>query len=347
LSIALNFFTSTPPRERISGYSAEELLQKTLSDLVHPDYRAMIVSRLRQRLAGDATPQSYQIAILTKTGVQRWIQISAGTIDYEGAPAGIATAFDITEQIAAEAALRASERQLAAIMDNTGAVIYIKDLEGRFLMVNQQVERIMDIPKGCVTRQDRLRFISARTCRSNDAPMTARWPSRRQPCAAKRESYKQTANTIHISVKVPLHDDHGNVYAICGISTDISEQKRKQRGLIKLDSWMRRLTDMAASEAAFYQTASEAIVDLVDADLGALPCLDEGSGHFTYRGAAGERCRIITGKIPVHRRRWPVRLDDATPRGFARAGFIYGPARLAGVGACLGCHDSARCALAA
>jgi len=290
-----NFLYVNAAAERISGYSAQELLTKTLDELVHPDYRAAIAARLRQRLAGDTTPQHHQIAILTKTGDQRWIQISAGTIEYEGAPAGIATAFDITEQIAAQAALRASERQLAAVIDNTGVVIYVKDLEGRYLLVNHQFESVMGLPSSALlgkTDHDLFPRELADRMRANDRDVIAA----AQVVRCEERAEQNDGVHDYISVKVPLRDDHGTVYAVCGISTDISEQIRKQRGLIKLDAWARRLTDLATSEVAFYQTASEAIVDLVDADLGALPCLDDDGRHFTYRGAAGERAALLREK---------------------------------------------------
>ena len=225
------------------------------------------------------------------------VHFSASPIrDAGGTTLGVAlVVHDDSSRRTAEIALRASERQLAAIMDNTGAVIYIKDIEGRFLLVNQQVERIMDIPKDALlgkTDYDLFPRELADQMRAHDREVAVTAAAVR----CEERIVQKDGEHDYISVKVPLHDDHGNVYAICGISTDISEQKRKQRGLIKLDSWMRRLTDMAASEAAFYQTASEAIVDLVDADLGALPCLDEGGGHFTYRGAAGERAELLLGK---------------------------------------------------
>jgi len=41
----------------------------------------------------------------------------------------------------AEAALRASEERLQDIIDNTSAVIFVKDLELRYLLVNREYER--------------------------------------------------------------------------------------------------------------------------------------------------------------------------------------------------------------
>lgn len=290
-----NFLYVNAAAERISGYSAQELYARTLDDMVHPEHRAEIAAGLRQRLSGDHTPQNYHIAIITKSGEQRWIQLSAGAIEYEGAPAGIATAFDITEQVGAQAALRASERRLAAVIDNSGAVIYVKDLEGRLLLVNRQFEKIIGAPSGALlgkTDYDLFPRELADQMRANDHEVMATGQ------VLSREERAEQMDGVHdyIAVKVPLRDDQGEVYALCGISTDISAQTRKQRGHVKLDAWVRQLTDPTASEREFYQTASAAIVDLVEAELGALPCLDEDGRYFTYRGAVGANAGLLHEK---------------------------------------------------
>ena len=285
--------------ERFSGYSHDELLQKSLSDLVHPEHREMIAARLRQRLAGDDTPHSYQIRILTKSGAECWVEISAGMIEYDGKPAGVATAFDITDHVAAVAALRASEQRLAAIIDNTGAVIYIKDTQGRELLVNREFERVMgQAREAIVGKLDSELFPQeiAEQLRANDRAAAAA----SGPLVFEERVVLQGCERDYISVKVPLHDAAGSVYAICGISTDITDQKRKERGMLKFGHWAQRLLDTSTDEEAFFREVSAGIVDLVDADIGAMPCLDESGTRFTYLGAVGEHAELLAGKsMPV------------------------------------------------
>lgn len=285
--------------ERFSGYTHDELLEKSLAELVHPEYREMIAARLRQRLAGDDTPLSYRIRILTKTGAERWVEISAGMIEYDGKPAGVATAFDITGHIAAEAALRATERRLTAIMENTGAVIYVKDTEGRLTLVNKEYERVFGLTREAIIGKVGSELVPkevAEKIRVNDLAVAAA----SGPLIVEERVVLQGDERDYISVKVPLCDDHGKVYAICGISTDISEQKRKERGMQKLGHWAQRLLDTNTDEAAFYREVSAGIVDLVGADVGAMPCLDDDGANFTYRGATGEHAALLMGQsMPV------------------------------------------------
>jgi len=53
-------------------------------------------------LSGKDVLEEYEFKIVTKSGDERWVSSTAGIIDYEGAPAVIATLFDITDRKRAE-----------------------------------------------------------------------------------------------------------------------------------------------------------------------------------------------------------------------------------------------------
>jgi len=86
-----------PPMERFSGYSSEELSRMTVWDLVHPDSRELVAARARARWRGEQVPSRYEVKMVTKTGEVRWLDLSARLIQFEGQPAVVGTAFDITE----------------------------------------------------------------------------------------------------------------------------------------------------------------------------------------------------------------------------------------------------------
>jgi PAS domain S-box-containing protein len=60
----------------------------------------------------------------------------------------VGTVQDITERKTAEDALRAGEARLKAIIDNSPAVIGLKDVEGRYLTVNRTFEKICGVENG-------------------------------------------------------------------------------------------------------------------------------------------------------------------------------------------------------
>ncbi len=74
--------------------------------LMHPDSRDVVKRRGMARQAGQKMPTSYKVRIIRKDGESRWLNFSGDLIDYEGVPAVLGIAHDITESVAAELTLR-------------------------------------------------------------------------------------------------------------------------------------------------------------------------------------------------------------------------------------------------
>jgi diguanylate cyclase (GGDEF)-like protein/PAS domain S-box-containing protein len=85
----------------ISGYSRAELEKVSLRETVHPDIRELIRQRGLARRKGAASFR-HEIRILRKDGEVRWLDFSAGAIEFEGKPAVLGMGFDITERKRAE-----------------------------------------------------------------------------------------------------------------------------------------------------------------------------------------------------------------------------------------------------
>ncbi|MFB3915668.1 MAG: PAS domain S-box protein [Terriglobales bacterium] len=88
--------------EAISGYTREELLGMRPFSLVHPDHRAVLRDRFRQRQQGSQATDRYEFKIIAKNGEVRWLDFSASRIQFSGQFAVLATAFDVTERKRAE-----------------------------------------------------------------------------------------------------------------------------------------------------------------------------------------------------------------------------------------------------
>ncbi|MBS0417007.1 MAG: PAS domain-containing protein [Proteobacteria bacterium] len=128
------------------------------------------------------------------------------------------------------AARRESQKLLQAIIDNSQTVVYVKDLEGRFQLVNRQFEQIFGRSRAEIlglTDHDLFAPGTAETFRELDARVA------KGDHAVIAEETVPQADGLHtyISVKAPLRDDAGQVNAIFGISTDITERKRDEERL--------------------------------------------------------------------------------------------------------------------
>ncbi len=82
----------------LAGYTLEELRQQTLWDLVHPEDRERVQATGLARLRGEAAPDRHTFRIRTRSGEVRWLDYRGVLVDYQGQPAVLAVAMDITER---------------------------------------------------------------------------------------------------------------------------------------------------------------------------------------------------------------------------------------------------------
>jgi PAS domain S-box-containing protein len=99
---------------RVLGYSTEEQLAMPFWQVIHPDDRPLVMQRATARQQGHAMPPAQEYRVVTKSGAVRWVEFDAVLIDYDGAPAILGNAVDVTERKQAEEALRASLAELRA-----------------------------------------------------------------------------------------------------------------------------------------------------------------------------------------------------------------------------------------
>lgn len=126
----------------LTGYSEEELVRMKFWDLVHPDHREMIRARGLARQRGESVPSRYEFKILTKNGEERWLDFTAGIIEFEGKTAGVGTAFDITDRKRAEEALRESEERYRTFFEQDLTADIVVSPDGRVLMCNPAYVRM-------------------------------------------------------------------------------------------------------------------------------------------------------------------------------------------------------------
>ncbi|MDI3291012.1 AAA family ATPase [Polyangium sp. 15x6] len=124
------------------------------------------------------------------------------------------------------AALHRSEAQLRAIVDNTTALIYVKDLEGRHLLVNRQLAEVLG-RDDAVGRTNAELFPAdvAETLNDNDRKVLASMA----PLEVEERMPLADGLHTHLSVKVPLRDATGAAYGVCGISTDITQRAEAEK----------------------------------------------------------------------------------------------------------------------
>jgi two-component system cell cycle sensor histidine kinase/response regulator CckA len=139
---------------------------------------------------------------------------------------------EVSERKQAEEALRASQRLLQGIVDNAGAVIYVKDTEGRYLLVNRRFEELFHVERDEVrgkTDRDFLPPGRAEALRTDDLRVL----EANAPLQWEELIPQDDGPHTYLSVRFALHDPDGRPFASCGISTDITERKRLEEQLMQ------------------------------------------------------------------------------------------------------------------
>ncbi|MBA4374792.1 MAG: hypothetical protein C0401_01275 [Anaerolinea sp.] len=93
---AEQFLYVNPRWCEITGYSEQELLKMSLWDTVTQDELPVVKQKYEDRIRGNSEIVRYETAIFTKKGEKKWLDITAGFIDYQGEKSTIGTAIDIT-----------------------------------------------------------------------------------------------------------------------------------------------------------------------------------------------------------------------------------------------------------
>ncbi|XXY52046.1 AAA family ATPase [Sorangium sp. So ce269] len=165
------------------------------------------------------------------------------------------------ERRRAERELRANQATLQAIVDNSAAVIYLKDREGRHLLVNRHFCSILRLP---------IEEILGKTNAELWPPAFAevighhdrRVLGAGEPLECEEEVLLEDGPHTYLSVKFPLGD---NVMpgVLCGISTDITDRKRAEQGERFLAEASHRLMALGYS-ATLESVAQLAVPDLAD-----------------------------------------------------------------------------------
>jgi PAS domain S-box-containing protein len=209
---------------------------------------------------------------------------------------------DITELKQTEAALRESEQRLQAMLDNSTAVIFMKDNQGRYVIINRSYETLFHLDRDQVkgkTDQDIFPKEIADAFQANDREVLT------TGVAIEKEEIAPQDDGLHtyLSLKFPLFDATGSVYAVCGIATDISERKRieNERKQTEIELQFQK-QDLARSNAELQQFAYVASHDLQ------------------------EPLRMVTSYLELLKRRYAGQLDEKADQfiGFA----VDGAARM-------------------
>ena len=237
------------------GYTREEVIGKKLTDYLSPDSRKYAEEKIIPAFFKKGFVKDIPYQFIKKNGAVIDVQISAITDRDEQRQTfrSLAVSVDVTERNKAERALQEAKEalsryskdlesqvrkrthEISGILQYTPAVVYIKDAQGKYTMLNSRFEELFGI---------RSSDVRGKTDREFLAPDIAEQFFKNDDRVLREKQSLQVEENIiiageghtYLSTKFPLYDGKGRVTGVCGIATDISALKKAQDRLRRLSA---------------------------------------------------------------------------------------------------------------
>jgi PAS domain S-box-containing protein len=244
--------------ESLSGHKADEIIGLPVQKSILPRFRKNVKEVIRLLNNTGRYENTIELQIVTKAGAKKWILCKVFPINIDNNRSGEwqVMIWDIDEEKKIQLELELLEEQrmqqqklIQDIIDNIPSVIFIKDTAGRYILVNKKIHAMLpDLSMKMLGLTDKdligepVRYKAYKY--SDDKVMNTGQVSTMEDVVEVNGKKRYLLIT-----KFPLFDDAGNVKNICGLATDITEQKESEIHLMN-----------AKKEAEGAKTAQEAFL---------------------------------------------------------------------------------------
>lgn len=227
---------------RITGYTQDELLDRTFFDNTHPDDREQDRIQYQRQFEGELDSYTIEKRYVRKNGEIAWVCVNASTVrDAEGKFLyGIRVIQDITEEKNARDIVRGRERWFRELLEALPAAVYTTDKEGRINFFNPAAVQLAGRKPAlgdmwCVTWK--LYNPDGTFLPHDECPMAIALKEQRPVRGAEAIAERPDGTRVpFIPFPTPLRDDNGRVIGAVNMLVDISERRQSetaQRVLIR------------------------------------------------------------------------------------------------------------------
>ncbi|MDB6169163.1 MAG: sensor hybrid histidine kinase [Verrucomicrobia bacterium] len=225
---------TNPILQRMLGYTDAELTRLTFREITHAEDLEKDLTLFDELLVGRR--ESYQIEkrYIRKDRRIIWGRLTISSVRGRDGAAlyTVGMVEDVTEHKRTQDALRLSQERLQAILDYSPALIYVKNLEGRYLLTNRLFNE-KNSKNGASLVGLTIRALvppeEADLHESHDRLVI----DKGAPITMEEKSLEKGVMRTYLAVKFPLRDAQGRIYAIGGVDTDITEYQVLQAQFVQ------------------------------------------------------------------------------------------------------------------
>jgi PAS domain S-box-containing protein len=240
----------SPSVERMRGYTPEEVIADSLADVLMPQSY-----EIARRALDDILPivergerfddqLRFELEQPHKDGGTIWTEVTTSVLydDHDQALGILGVSRDITRQREAQQALAKERHLLRTVLDNLPESVYVKDMDGRFILNNAESLRRLKVADQAETLGKQTADFFPQTAAKWDA-LEARVRTTRKPIIVEEQVRLRDGEVCWIQANyLPLCDDNGNTIGIVGINRDITRQKEAESQRLALAVERERLT---------------------------------------------------------------------------------------------------------
>jgi PAS domain S-box-containing protein len=309
------------------GRSEQQLRTTELNELSHPEDRRLDRPLIKELLAGRRRSFAIEKRYLRADGtmVHALVHISLMHGDGERPLYFLCQLVDITERRRAEAERRASEERLQAIIDNSPALIIVKDLQHRYLLVNRRWEELFGVRADQAVGRTAEETLPA-SRRPDHLDIDDRVAENGEPYEAMMvipEPDGEDERTF-LMVKFPLRDVDGDVSAVVTIATDITERRRSAEERAELEHRLAQaqrlesVGQLAGGVAHDFNNLLSVILTCVGFATRELPADHPVRDDVEEIGRAADRAAALTRQLLMFSRREVVKPEVLDVGGLLR-----------------------------
>ncbi|GAB2581520.1 hypothetical protein Aab01nite_58610 [Paractinoplanes abujensis] len=218
-----------PAAERLFGWSRDEALGRPLADTLVPEQlRSAHAAAFARRLVNDDFWPGMRVKVPARhrDGSVRQVGLTINPL-----PDGFcAFLSDETDHDQAQQELQRSTTLVDAILEHTSAMISAKDLEGQYLFVNAEYERVFQVTAAdLVGHRDAevMPEIVAAAGRRHDEQAIEHG----EAVTALEELPFGDEIRQYVVTRFPLTDPDGSLYGVCSIGIDDTDRRRAEAAL--------------------------------------------------------------------------------------------------------------------
>ena len=229
----------------IFGFASPEdyIARVQVGDQVSPADRARVIELLRRRIEGEIPDANYTFTGIRRDGGTVEVEVHGRRMEFDGRPAVIGIALDITARRAAEEQLR----KLSLAVEQTPDSIVITDLGARIEYVNQACLDVSGYRRDEILGRNPSLLASGRTPRQT---YDAMWEALSRGEPWKGEFYnrrKDGSEYVEFCTVAPIREADGRVTHYAAVKSDITARKSLER---ELDRHRHHLEELVASRTA-------------------------------------------------------------------------------------------------